>query len=89
MEGSSHPQRVTKPSAVETKGSKAKMGWASNADEDAFGASATRRDVSGKDARHARTEKGPPPKRTMTMQEGRDYIHGIVLKWLEWLRNQP
>jgi hypothetical protein len=71
------------------EGSIPKMGWASIADEDAFGASATRRDVSGKDARHARTEKRPPPKRTMIIQEGRDYIQGIVLKWLEWLRNQP
>lgn len=67
-------------------GSIPKMGWASKADDDAFGASANRSDVSGKDARHARTEKGPPPKRTMTIQQGREYIRDIVAKWLDYLR---
>lgn len=70
-------------------GSIPKMGWASNVDDDAFGASANRRDISGRDARHARREKRPPPKRTMTIQQGRDYISGLVSKWLDWLRNQP
>jgi hypothetical protein len=70
-------------------GSIPKMGWASNADDDAFGASANRYDVSGRDARHARREKRLPPKRTMTIQQARHYISGIVIKWLEWLRNQP
>ena len=40
-------------------GSIPQMGWASKADDEAFGASANRRDVSGKDARHARREKRP------------------------------
>jgi hypothetical protein len=66
-------------------GSIPKMGWASQADDDAFGPSANRRDVSGKDARHARKEKRPPPKRTMTIEDGRRYIIEIVAKWLDWL----
>lgn len=70
-------------------GSIPKMGWASNAEENAFSASANRRDISGRDARHARREKRSPPKRTMTIQQGRGYISGLVIKWLEWLRNQP
>jgi hypothetical protein len=68
------------------QGSIPKMGWASQADEDAFGASANRRDVSGRDARHARREKRPPPKRTMTVAQGREYIGDIVAKWLDYLR---
>jgi len=62
------------------------MGWASGADDDAFGASANRRDISGRDARHSRTEKRPPPKRTMTIHQGRQYIRDIVAKWLDHLR---
>jgi hypothetical protein len=66
-------------------GSIPKRGWASKADDAAFSASANRRDVSGKEARHARTEKGPPPKRTMTIEDGRQYISTIVAKWLDYL----
>ena len=63
-----------------------KMGWASKADDDAFGPSANRRDISGRDARHARREKRPLPKRTMTIEQGRQYISDIVAKWLDYLR---
>jgi hypothetical protein len=68
------------------QGSIPKMGWASQADDHAFGASANRSDVSGRDARHARREKRPPPKRTMTIEQGREYIRDIVAKWLDFLR---
>jgi hypothetical protein len=67
------------------QGSIPQMGWASRADDDAFSASANRSDVSGKDARHARREKRPPPKRTMTIDQGRKYIRDIIEKWLNWL----
>jgi len=69
-------------------GSIPKMGWASNAEDSAFGASANRYDVSGQDARHARRESSPPPKRTMTIQQGRDYISGVSAKWLDWLQSR-
>lgn len=65
------------------------IGWASKAEDNAFGSSANRSDISGRDARHARREKTPPPKRTMTIQQGRDYISAVVIKWLDWLQDQP
>lgn len=68
-------------------GSIVKVGWASNGEDAAFTASANRYDISGRDARHARREKRPPPKQTMTIQQGREYIGRIVVEWLEWLRN--
>lgn len=70
-------------------GSIPKMGWASKAEDNAFCASANRRDISGRDARHARTEKRPPPKRTMTIEQGRQDIRDTVAKWLDYLASQP
>lgn len=70
-------------------GSIPKMRWASNAEDAAFSASANRYDISGRDARHARREKDPPPKRAMTIQQGRDYISRVSAKWLDWLQSQP
>lgn len=70
-------------------GSIPKMGWASEPGDNAFRSSANRREISGRGARHARRGKRPLPKRTMTIQQGHDYIRGIVINWLEWLRKQP
>jgi len=67
------------------EGSIPKMGWASKADDDAFGPSVNRRDVSGEDARHAKQDNRPPPKKTMTIEQGRQYIRDVVAKWLAWL----
>lgn len=64
-----------------------KMGWASKLDDAAFCASANRYDISGRYARHARKEKRPAPKRTMTLDQGRDYIRNLVIRWLDWLRS--
>ena len=57
------------------------MGWASKADDEAFGPSANRSYVSGRDARHARREKRPPPKRTMTIQQDRSHVEPLALPY--------
>jgi hypothetical protein len=62
-----------------------KRGWVTKAELDAFTASATRPDVSGALARHARV-KGKPPKRTMTLIEARQTIGVLVTAWLDSLR---
>jgi hypothetical protein len=64
----------------------AELGWASNADDSAFTASANRADVSGSGARHARNS-GSTPTRTMTLAEGRSYISDLVTKLLDSLAN--
>lgn len=63
-----------------------KLGWATKSDDSAFTGSANRPDVSGRAARHARLP-GLPPKRTMTLAEGRSYVSGLVTKWLDSLAN--
>ena len=47
----------------------------------AFTASANRPDVSGKSARHAR-HGGWPPRYTMTLNEGREFIADLVTAWI-------
>lgn len=59
------------------------LGWADKATDSAFTGSANLPAVSGRGARHARMEGDP--KRTMTIAEGRDYISGLVIKWLDFL----
>jgi hypothetical protein len=56
-------------------------GWTSNADLKAFTASANRHDVSGADARHARSS-GQPPRRTMALADARGYIMRLTHQWL-------
>jgi hypothetical protein len=63
------------------------VGWADKPTDSAFTGSANLPGVSGSGARHARMEGNP--KRTMTIDEGRDYISGIVIKWLDLLQSQP
>jgi hypothetical protein len=58
-----------------------KLGWATKSDDRAFTGSADRPDVSGRDARHARMP-GLPPRRTMSLAEGRSYISDLVTKWV-------
>ena len=60
-------------------------GWVTRDQISTFTASANRREVSGDLARHARL-KGDPPKRTMTLAEARQLIRGLVITWLDWLR---
>ena len=59
-------------------------GWATTADSSAFTASANRPDVSGIGARHARLA-GSPPKRTMTIDEGRRFIFRLATTWMDSL----
>ncbi|MGO9651467.1 hypothetical protein [Mycobacterium sp.] len=61
-------------------------GWATRADDSAFTGSANRADVSGAEARHARSP-GAPPTRTMSLAEGRSFTSDLVTKWLESLAN--
>jgi hypothetical protein len=51
-----------------------------------FKASANREEVSGELARHARY-KGDAPVNTMTLPEARQFISGLVTRWLDWLRS--
>jgi hypothetical protein len=60
-------------------------GWASGTEISAFTASANRSDVSGAGARHAR-QPGGPPKRTMTMDEGRQFITSLATRWMNALQ---
>jgi hypothetical protein len=57
-------------------------GLAGKEDISAFTASANRPDVSGAGARHARIDGGPP-KRTMTLNRGRQFVSDLVRAWLE------
>ena len=61
-----------------------KLGWATKSDDSAFTGSANRPDVSGRAARHARLP-GLPPKRTMTLAEGRSYVSDLATIWLDSL----
>ena len=61
------------------------IGLASANDLSAFGASANRPDVSGADARHARTSGGPP-KQHMSLPDGRKFISDLVGAWIDSLR---
>jgi hypothetical protein len=61
-----------------------KLKWATKSDDRAFTGSADRPDVSGRGARHARMS-GLPPRRTMSIAEGRSYISDLVTKRLDWL----
>jgi hypothetical protein len=63
------------------------IGWTDKPTDSAFTGSANLPGVSGSGARHARMDG--TPKQTMTIAEGHDYINGVVVKWLERLRNQP
>jgi len=47
-----------------------------------FTGSANRPDVSGSDARHAR-QSGEPPKQSMTLPDGRDFIRNLAGRWLD------
>lgn len=51
----------------------------------AFTASANRPDVSGAGARHARMP-GLPPRLTMTLDEGRQFVSALVVAWIDSLR---
>jgi hypothetical protein len=61
-----------------------KLKWVTKSDDRAFTGSADRPDVSGREARHARMP-GLPPRRTMSIAEGRSFISNLVTKWLDWL----
>ena len=61
-----------------------KLKWVTRSDDRAFTGSADRPDVSGSEARHARMP-GLPPRRTMSIADGRSYISDLVVKWLAWL----
>jgi hypothetical protein len=60
-------------------------GWVTRDQISTFRASANRSEVSGDLGRHARL-KGDPPTRTMTLGEARQLIGGLVMRWLDWLR---
>ncbi|MFL0179630.1 hypothetical protein [Mycobacterium sp. SMC-15] len=59
------------------------LGWADKVTDSAFTGSANLPGVSGSSARHARMPG--VPKNTMTIAEGRDYIRGLVIRWLDSL----
>ena len=61
-----------------------KKGWVTSAEISAFTASASRPDVSGAQARHARMPGGRP-KGTMTLVEARQMIGVLVTAWLDSL----
>ncbi len=60
--------------------------WVSASKLGAFTASADRPDISGAQARHARTDPKPPRGRTMTLAEARQMIGALVIAWMESLR---
>jgi hypothetical protein len=68
-----------RPETIEGKG------YATRTELSAFTASANRSDVSGIDARHAR-QSGGPPKRTMTINEGRQFIASLATRWFDSLK---
>lgn len=59
-----------------------KLGWATDAEIDAFTASANRPDVSGAAARHARMS-GNPPRRRMSEADARSFIGRLVTAWID------
>jgi len=59
-----------------------KLGWATKAEDSAFTESANQPDASGGGARHARMP-GLPPKRKMSLVEGRSYVSNLVTTWLD------
>ena len=59
-----------------------KLGWATDAEINAFTASANRPDVSGAAARHARMS-GNPPRRRMSDAEARSFIGRLVTAWID------
>jgi hypothetical protein len=59
-------------------------GWVKRGDLDAFKASANHQGASGDAARHAR-QSGPPPTRTMTIEDARRLIRVLVSRWLDSL----
>jgi hypothetical protein len=59
-----------------------KKGWATKRKQSAFTASANRKDVSGDDARHARSQSPKTPRETMTIHEARVFIRGLAVDWL-------
>jgi hypothetical protein len=56
--------------------------WATDKEDSAFTASANRPDVSGEAARHAVPQSPEPPKATMTINEGREFISALVAQWM-------
>lgn len=60
-------------------------GWSTTAQRRAFRASANRYDVSGDAARHAVDSGEDPPKRTMSLREGCNYISTLTARWLDSL----
>ena len=62
----------------------AATGWVTPGDLDAFKASANHQGASGDAARHAR-QSGPPPKRTMTIEDAQQMIRVLVSRWLDSL----
>jgi len=69
-------------------GEKALKQWASSADLSAFTASANRPDVSGSEARHARSTGARLPKRTMNLAEGEAFIRRLIETWWNSLVSQ-
>jgi hypothetical protein len=64
-----------KPASIEDKG------WATKQELSTFTGSANRPDVSGADARHARMSGGPPA-RTMSIQQARNFVGNLVVRWI-------
>lgn len=56
--------------------------WTTKAEITAFAGSANRPDVSGEGARHARLG-GDPPRRTMSLHEGREFIGRLARHWID------
>jgi hypothetical protein len=60
-------------------------GLATKDEISAFTASANRPDISGDGARHARMAGGPP-KRTMPIEQARQFISNLVRMWMDTLK---
>jgi hypothetical protein len=61
-------------------------GWVTDDDLDEFGYSANHPDASGADARHARRPPGGKiPNRTMSIEEGQQFIRDLARQWLDSL----
>ncbi|MGW6791880.1 hypothetical protein [Streptomyces chartreusis] len=78
---------IVRDSAGSEQALKAKT-WVPDGELSAFKASANRPDVSGSGARHARMGGGPP-KLTMTLAEGEDFIRRLVVAWWNSLSSKP
>jgi hypothetical protein len=77
---------IVRHEVCDEKALKAKA-WVTGGEMSAFTASANRPDVSHSEARHARVQGGPP-KRTMTLAQGEDFIRRLVVAWWDSLK-QP